>query len=135
MKPTSEAAFETVIEAHLLDNGYVSLSGDDFIRERAIFPIAALGFICETQPREWARLEALHGSRTGEQVLIDRFRSGTATRARWTVPPRWGSGLVHYESEKTADDDAWHHATVKLKPLNLDFQPSSSPAPTRTMAK
>ena len=70
-KPTSEAAFETVIEAHLLDNGYVRLSGDGFDRERAIFPDAALGFIRETQPREWARLEALHGSRTGEQVLTD----------------------------------------------------------------
>ena len=58
MKPTSEAAFETVIEAHLLDNGYVRLSGDGFDRGRAIFPEAALGFIRETQPREWARLEA-----------------------------------------------------------------------------
>ena len=70
-KPTSEAAFETVIEAHLLDNGYAPLSGDGFDRERAIFPDAALGFIRETQPREWARLEALHGSRTGEHVLTD----------------------------------------------------------------
>ena len=71
MKPTSEAAFETVIETHLLDNGYAPLSGDGIDRERAIFPDAALGFIRETQPREWARLEVLHGSRTGEQVLTD----------------------------------------------------------------
>ena len=70
-KQTGEAAFETVIEAHLLDNGYVPLPGDGFDRERAIFPGAALGFIRETQPREWARLEALHGSQTGEQVLSD----------------------------------------------------------------
>lgn len=32
MKPTSEAAFETVIEAHLRDNGYAPLSGDGFDR-------------------------------------------------------------------------------------------------------
>ena len=70
-KPTSEAAFETVIEAHLLDNGYVRLPGDGFDRERAIFPDAALGFIRETQPQEWAKLEALHGPQTGEQVLSD----------------------------------------------------------------
>ena len=71
MRPASEAAFETVIEAQLLDNGYVRLPGDGFDRERAVFPDAVLGFIHETQPREWAKLEALHGSKTGEQILTD----------------------------------------------------------------
>ena len=71
MKPTGEAAFETVIEAHLLANGCVSVPGDGFDRERAVFPDTALGFIRETQPREWTRLEALLGARTGEQVLAD----------------------------------------------------------------
>ena len=70
-KQTGEAAFETVIEAHLLDNGYVRLPGDGFDRERAIFPDAVLGFVRETQPREWHRLKALHGAKTGEQVLSD----------------------------------------------------------------
>ena len=71
MKHTSEAAFETVIEAHLLDNGYVSIAGDGFDRERAIFPDAVLAFIRETQPQAWEKLEALHGDRTGEQILTD----------------------------------------------------------------
>ena len=71
MKRASEAAFETVIEAHLLANGYVAIDGGGFDRERAIFPETALAFIRETQPREWAKLEALHGARTGEQVLTD----------------------------------------------------------------
>ena len=71
MRPTSEAAFETVIEAQLLDNGYVPVPRDGFDRERAVFPDAVLGFIRETQPREWAKLEALHGPKTGEQVLTD----------------------------------------------------------------
>ena len=71
MSQTSEAAFETVIEAHLLRNGYVSVDQEGFNRERAIFPDAVLEFIRETQPREWDRLEALHGDRTGEQVLTD----------------------------------------------------------------
>ena len=71
MKRRSEQAFETVIEAHLLENGYAAISRDGFDRERAIFPETALGFICETQPKEWARLEALHGDRTGAQVLSD----------------------------------------------------------------
>jgi hypothetical protein len=34
----SEAAFETVIAAQLLANGYVALNRDGFDRERAIFP-------------------------------------------------------------------------------------------------
>src|SRR5712691_1611324 len=63
-KRHSEAAFETVIEAQLLANGYVSV-------DRAIFPETVLAFIRATQPKEWARLEALHGKKTGEQILID----------------------------------------------------------------
>ena len=71
MNRTSEAAFETVIEAHLLDNGYLTVLRDGFDRDRAIFPETALAFIRETQPREWAKLEALLGEKTGEQVLAD----------------------------------------------------------------
>ncbi|MDE0432911.1 MAG: type I restriction endonuclease [Bryobacterales bacterium] len=71
VKPTGEAAFETVIETHLLDNGYVPVPREGFDRDRAIFPETALAFIRETQPREWAKLEALLGEQTGEQVLAD----------------------------------------------------------------
>ena len=67
----SEAAFETAIEAHLLHNGYVPVAGEGFDRERAIFPEMVLAFIRETQPKEWAKLEALHGDKTDEQVLGD----------------------------------------------------------------
>ena len=67
----SEAAFETVIETHLLANGYVTVNRDGFDRERAIFPETVLAFIRATQPKEWARLEALHGEKTGEQILSD----------------------------------------------------------------
>jgi type I restriction enzyme R subunit len=67
----SEAAFETVIEHHLLAHGYVAVSRDGFDRSRAIFPSVVLDFIKDTQPREWAKLEALHGPKTGEQILTD----------------------------------------------------------------
>ena len=63
----SEAAFETVIETHLLANGYVAVDRGGFDPERAIFPDVVLKFIHETQPKEWARLEALHGAKAGEQ--------------------------------------------------------------------
>ncbi len=67
----SEAAFETVIETHLLQHGYVSVAREGFDRERAIFPATVLAFIRETQAKEWAKLEALHGDKTGEQILGD----------------------------------------------------------------
>ena len=71
MKRTSEAAFEAAIEAHLLANGYVSVGADGFDRERAVFADTALAFIRETQPQEWARLEAVLGAETGGQVVSD----------------------------------------------------------------
>ncbi len=67
----SEGAFEATIEAHLLQSGYVPIAPEGFDRERAIFAEAVLGFIRETQPTEWAKLEALHGDWTGEQILGD----------------------------------------------------------------
>ena len=71
MKRTSEAAFETVIETHLLAKGYIPVPRDGFDRKRAVFPETVLAFIRETQPKEWGKLEALHGDKTGEQVLTD----------------------------------------------------------------
>jgi type I restriction enzyme R subunit len=67
----TEAAFETVIEAHLLGHGYHGVSKDAFDRERAVFPEIALSFIRETQPTEWAKLETLHGEKTSDQILTD----------------------------------------------------------------
>ena len=58
----SEAAFETVIEHYLLVHGYIAVPREGFDRERAIFHSAVLDFIRETQPKEWAKLEALHGA-------------------------------------------------------------------------
>ena len=71
MKHTSEQAFEAVIDGYLLANGYESIAGDGFDRNRAIFPETVLAFIRETQPEEWVKLESLHGDKTGEQILGD----------------------------------------------------------------
>jgi len=67
----SEGAFETVIEASLLANGCVRQPDAGFDRDRAIFPETVLDFIRATQPKEWKALEALHGDKTGAQVLTD----------------------------------------------------------------
>jgi type I restriction enzyme R subunit len=70
-KRHSEAAFETVIETHLLQHGYVAVPRESFDRASAVFPETVLAFIQETQFTEWTKLEALHGEQTGEQVLAD----------------------------------------------------------------
>ncbi len=54
----SEAAFETVVETHLLRNGYGSVPPEGFDRACALFPEAVLDFIRKTQPADWARIEA-----------------------------------------------------------------------------
>ena len=71
MKRTTAAAFETVIEAILLQNGCVPVAREGFDRKRAIFPETILAFIRETQPKERARLQSLYADKTGEQVLSD----------------------------------------------------------------
>lgn len=68
---TREADFEAVIEAALVDDGYLCVSNDFFAAERAIFPEVALSFIRTTQPKEWGKLETLHGINTEATVLKD----------------------------------------------------------------
>ena len=55
----------------MLGNGAVPEPAAGFDRERAIFPETVLDFIRVTQPREWKALEALHGEKTGAQILTD----------------------------------------------------------------
>ncbi|MEM8534815.1 MAG: type I restriction endonuclease [Chloroflexota bacterium] len=69
----SEAAFENLIEEHLLQHGYVSVRAD-FDRTNAIFPDEVIAFIQETQPQEWSKLEALHGDATAAQIVKDLCR-------------------------------------------------------------
>src|SRR5713101_6519340 len=85
MSRTNEAAFETVIELHLRASGYVPVDGESLKRERAIFPETVLAFIRETQPKEWAKLEALHGDKTGEQILGDLCKWMNANGALATL--------------------------------------------------
>lgn len=66
----NEAAFERVIEEHLLAHDYVAITSL-FDCTRALFPEEATNFIRTTQPKEWAKLEVLHGGNTATQVLTD----------------------------------------------------------------
>ncbi len=90
MPQITETAIETVIEAHLLANGYVAVDRAGFDRAWATFPWTVLSFIQETQPKEWDKLEALHGDKTGEQILkiaTRTSRSSSSSGARWPILP------------------------------------------------
>ena len=69
----TEGAFETVIEARLLQNRYASVDRGCFRHERAIFSELVLAAILQTTCGEsrLRKLEALHGDKTGEQILGD----------------------------------------------------------------
>jgi len=64
--PTAEAAFETVVETHLLCHGYKALSRNGFDRALALFSQEALAFILGTQAKALAKLEQLLGKITCE---------------------------------------------------------------------
>jgi type I restriction enzyme R subunit len=68
---TNEAAFETVIEQYMLDNGYNKIAKESYNKEKAFFPSTAIQFIKTTQSKEWARLETLLGNQTEQQIIND----------------------------------------------------------------
>lgn len=68
---TSEFAFETIIESHLVDSGYQIIKPDGFDKEKAIFPNEVIAFIQQTQNKEWQKLEKLLGENTRQQVIHD----------------------------------------------------------------
>ncbi|GAA4355952.1 DEAD/DEAH box helicase family protein [Hymenobacter saemangeumensis] len=71
---TSEAAFESVIEAEMLASGYQPLPAAGYQPERAMFGAEVLAFIERSQPREWAKLGQMLSERRDEQVLTDLSR-------------------------------------------------------------
>lgn len=71
MSRYDEAAFESAIEAVVRRNGWQPLDKSAYDLTRHCFPQEALAFIHTTQPKEWARLEALNGAQTEAQVLKD----------------------------------------------------------------
>ena len=86
----SDAGFETVVEAHLLQNGYVSVAGEALDRDHAVFPRAAEAVTREAQPEEWAELESLH--RNLSTTLRHRRLASTVPAPASSLRP-WRVGL------------------------------------------
>lgn len=69
MDRLNERAFENAIEDSLLANGYHRDNPTDFDRGLAIQPTHIVDFVAATQPNEWKRLTAIHGSAVRERVV------------------------------------------------------------------
>jgi hypothetical protein len=93
----TEAAFETVIETHLLAHGYIPLE-----------PSIPDGAFCLFSA-------PVEGTRQGKSVLVQlRDAVDPETGQRYTVK--------RYESEKTEDEGSWRHTKINLRPINPDFE-------------
>lgn len=68
---TNERAFESYVETMLVAQaGWDSGTNAEWDVERALFPARVIAFIQDTQPKQWAEMQALHG--TGlENLLIN----------------------------------------------------------------
>jgi type I restriction enzyme R subunit len=66
----NEDAFEAAIEHSLLSAGGYRI-GDpaDFAAALGLTPSLVIDFLRDSQPREWARLEAMHGATTATKVV------------------------------------------------------------------
>ena len=80
MKATSEEAFESLIEQHLLDHGgFVSRSPDTFDPNLALIADDLLSYVQVTQPNTWAKQQAIHGDSLGP-TLLAAFDKATTQR-------------------------------------------------------
>ncbi|WP_168581208.1 type I restriction endonuclease subunit R [Gephyromycinifex aptenodytis] len=72
---TKEAAFETNIESHLLENGWHAIEPASYDRRLGLFPDEVIAFVQASQPKAWQQLVARHG---GEALASDLFVKAVA---------------------------------------------------------
>ncbi len=134
----TEGAFEELIEAHLLTNGYIQGRIDDYDRTLALDKTQLFRFIEDTQPDAWGKLERQHGAEVREKFLkrlteelaargsLDVFRHGVVdmgVRVKLAYfKPASTAGpelLRRYEQNRLSvvrqlPYDAAHHKTLDL---------------------
>ncbi len=69
---TSEQAFETTVEAMLLDGGWHKGNVAEWDVERALFPCHVVAFLKTAQPEVWERLTSQHGENL-ESMVTDQL--------------------------------------------------------------
>src|SRR5579884_358069 len=88
----TEKGFEQAIESHLLSHGYARGDASRFDPRLALDPHTLVGFLKDTQPKEWAKLSAIYGTEADAKVvqtiardldnrgLLDCLRHGVTDR-------------------------------------------------------
>ncbi len=66
---TQEQAFEATVKSMLLAGGWQTGDRAEWDIRSALFPARVTAFLRDTQPKEWAALEALHGANLGDMVV------------------------------------------------------------------
>ncbi len=84
MRTYTETNFEDHIEERLNRSGYRSLPSADYDKYSCLIREETLGFIRESQPEEYRKLEYQHGARTAEK-LLDRIRAQIERRGALDV--------------------------------------------------
>lgn len=75
MSNANEATFEANIEAHLLANGWGSVSPKAYDRDLGLFPDEVISYVQNSQPKAWQQLVTRHG---GEATARTRFLKALA---------------------------------------------------------
>jgi hypothetical protein len=95
MTQTNGTALQTVVETHLLANGYVAVDRNGFDCQRAIFPEIVLAFIHAIQPKKWVNQDT---QRTATDRTILLLKGG---RTALIVAVVTGRNTIHESIEDT----------------------------------
>ncbi len=67
---TSENTFEAAIVQYLVDNGgYTQGNAPDYSPELGLFKYEVLKFLQDTQPKNWAKISAIHGENADNRII------------------------------------------------------------------
>ena len=73
----TEETLEALIEEHLLENGYISASPQEYDREKALLPQTLIDFIQQTQEPKWEQLRAIHNDELESRFVTELARMMT----------------------------------------------------------
>ena len=75
MPITNEETFETAIIKSLTENGgYREIPGDQYSPKLGLFKYELLEFLQKSQPKQWQKLEDIHGANCNERILQRLFK-------------------------------------------------------------
>ncbi len=121
-----EQTFEEAIEAHLLAHGYLKSAKADYDLAVALDRAQVLAFVQDTQPKEWARLVAVHGA-TVEDKVIARLAKELDARGTLDVLRR---GITDYGVKVAM---AYFRPATRLAPETLELYTKNRVSVTRQL--